>query len=154
VSDSLRLSLRLRLSIDLIESISGLSWPNFLHIKAHSQGHSRYFLDSQFYHFDCTQFDSTQTKRAISAICLTSCCIKKSLVGGSILIVPPALCILAFSIQNSPHIMKPYCATRSTAETQLSFVSLGCCRLLLLLSKLLGLWTESENHITTTPTTQ
>jgi len=71
VSDSLRLSLRLRLSISPIEPISGLSWPNFLHIKAHSQGHSRYFLDSQFYHFDCTQFDSTQTKRAISAICLT-----------------------------------------------------------------------------------
>ncbi len=58
LSDSLRLSLRLRLSIGPIEPISGLSWPNFLHIKAHSQGHSRYFLDSQFYHFDCTQFDS------------------------------------------------------------------------------------------------
>ncbi len=71
MSDSLRLSLRLRLSIGPIEPISGLSWPNFLHIKAHSQGHSRYLLDSQFYHFDCTQFDSTQTKRAISAICLT-----------------------------------------------------------------------------------
>ncbi len=69
--DSLRLSLRLRLFIGPIEPISDLSWPNFLHIKAHSQVHSRYFLGSQFYHFDCTQFDSTQTKRAISAICLT-----------------------------------------------------------------------------------
>jgi len=28
-------------------------------------------LDSQFYPFNCTQFDSTQTKRAISVICLT-----------------------------------------------------------------------------------
>ena len=58
VSDSLRLSLRLRLFIGSIEPISGLSWPNFLYIKAHSQVHSRYFLVSQFYHFDCTQFDS------------------------------------------------------------------------------------------------
>ncbi len=74
MSDSLRLSLRLRLSIGPIEPISGLSWPNFLHIKAHSQVHSRYFLDSQFYHFDCTQFDSYRhldLYQLFESICLT-----------------------------------------------------------------------------------
>ncbi len=47
--------------------------PIFFILRPHFRRHSRYLLDSQFYHFDCTQFDSTQTKRAISAICLTSC---------------------------------------------------------------------------------
>jgi len=32
LSDSLRLSLRLKLSIGQFEPISGLSWPHFLHI--------------------------------------------------------------------------------------------------------------------------